>query len=107
MWCPEGNPLLCVWDAAAFGLRVLFFTANGHHLKQLDMTAESLRLFQIHPGFDGLGINKVDWLLCGGKAVLALFDSSRHHLLRSQLGDEKVCATHRSSPLLVRDVGLT
>ena len=107
MWCPEGNPLLCVWDSAAFGLRVLFFTANGHHLKQLDMTAESLRLFQILPGFEGLGISKVDWLLCGGKAVLALFDSSGQLFLRRNLGDEKVCAMHGSSPLLVRDAGLT
>lgn len=103
-WCPEGDPLLCVWDSAAFGLRVLFFTANGHHLKQLDMTAESLRLFQILPGFEGLGISKVDWLLCNDKAVLAVIDSSGNLFLRRQLGYEKVCTGYRCSPILALDV---
>ncbi|RMZ86565.1 hypothetical protein DV736_g6208, partial [Chaetothyriales sp. CBS 134916] len=36
-WSPDGDPVLVVWDAAAHGTRISFFTALGHPLKQLDI----------------------------------------------------------------------
>lgn len=38
MWCPTGTPMLAVADASTYGVKVSFFTAQGHQLKQLDIT---------------------------------------------------------------------
>jgi WD40 repeat protein len=74
-WSPTGDPLLCVWDSASLGSKVSFFTANGHHLRQLDLNPEELGLVTLHPGFEGLGINTLDWISCDGKARIAVFNS--------------------------------
>ncbi|RMZ75206.1 hypothetical protein DV738_g5583, partial [Chaetothyriales sp. CBS 135597] len=34
---PDGDPVIAVWDAAAHGTRISFFTVLGHSLKQLDV----------------------------------------------------------------------
>ncbi|EXJ92595.1 hypothetical protein A1O3_01147 [Capronia epimyces CBS 606.96] len=42
-WCPSGgNPLLAVCDSPAYGARICFFTAQGHALRQLDISSATL-----------------------------------------------------------------
>lgn len=89
-WCPDSDPLLCVWDSAAFGLKVLFFTANGHHLRQLDLDLEGLRLPSLPTNLEGLGVNTVKWLPCDGRAVLAVFDGSGRLFIQRQSDSERV-----------------
>jgi hypothetical protein len=96
-WCPESDPLLCVWDSAAFGLKVLFFTPNGHRLRQMDLESESLFLPLSPANFEGLGVNSVEWLPCDGRAVLAVFDSSGQLFIQRQSECDKV----RSAQLLL------
>jgi hypothetical protein len=89
-WCPGGDPLLCVWDSASFGLKAFFFTATGHHIRQMDLDFESSGFLSTSQGIEGLGINTLDWLSCRGKRILAVVDSSGQLLLRDHSGDEKV-----------------
>lgn len=83
-WCPNSDPILCVWDSAAFGLKVSFFTANGHHLRQMDLDSHSLVLSSTTSDFEGLGINTVEWLSCYGKEIFAVFDTSSQLLLQTR-----------------------
>lgn len=89
-WCPDGDPLLCVWDSAAFGIKVLFFTANGHHLRQMDLDSQTLNLPLISTNFEDLGVNTLDWPSCDGKTVIAVFDSSGQLFLQHHSGDQRV-----------------
>ena len=61
-WCPTGQPLLAVWDSPTYGVRVSFFTAQGHPLKQLDITSSA---FVWNAGFssqmDGVGLTYWNW----------------------------------------------
>ena len=90
-WCPNGDPLLCVWDSASFELKVSFFTANGHHLRQMDLSSKNLNLPPHKADFEGLGANSVDWPLCCGTTVLAVFNSSGRLFLRRGSGSDRVC----------------
>ncbi|KAJ9616439.1 hypothetical protein H2200_000157 [Cladophialophora chaetospira] len=36
-WCPTGQPLIAVWDSPTYGVKVSFFTAQGHALNQLEI----------------------------------------------------------------------
>ncbi|KAK5198003.1 hypothetical protein LTR99_009421 [Exophiala xenobiotica] len=40
-WCPARDPIIAVCDSAAYGAKVSFFTAQGHALKQLDISSAS------------------------------------------------------------------
>ncbi|KIW55031.1 hypothetical protein PV05_07347 [Exophiala xenobiotica] len=40
-WCPAKDPIIAVCDSAAYGAKVSFFTAQGHALKQLDISSET------------------------------------------------------------------
>jgi hypothetical protein len=93
-WCPESDPLLCVWDSAAFGLKVLFFTPNGHRLRQMDLDSESLGLSLSPTNLEGLGVNTVEWLPCDGRAVLAVFDCSGQLFIQRQSVYDKVRIDH-------------
>lgn len=97
-WCPNGDPLLCVWDSATFGSKVSFLTASGHHLRQLDLPPNGTGLDSISAGFQGLGVNTVDWLSFDGKAVLGVFNSSRQLYLWGQSGSQKVYCLDLSTP---------
>ena len=93
-WCPESDPLLCVWDSAAFGLKVLFFTPNGHRLRQMDLDSESLGLSLPPTNLEGLGVSTVEWLPCDGRAVLAVFDCSAQLFIQRQSVYDKVRIVH-------------
>lgn len=90
-WCPHGDPLLCVWDSAAFGLKVSFFTANGHYMRHMDLHSESLGVASIVSNFEGLGVNTVDWLSCDGNAVPAVFNCSGQLFIERHTRFERVC----------------
>jgi hypothetical protein len=93
-WCPNGDPILCIWDSASFGLKVSFFTANGHHLRQMDINSLTVNLPSNNLDFEGLGVNTVDWLTCDGGAILTIFNNSSQLLLRRELGAQKVCTSN-------------
>jgi hypothetical protein len=93
-WCPESDPLLCVWDSAAFGLKVFFFSPKGHRLRQMDLGLESLGLPSSPTHLEGLGVNTVHWLPCDGRAVLAVFDCSAQLFIQRQSVHDKVRIAH-------------
>jgi len=87
MWCPDGRPVLCVWDSAAYGTKVHFYTAMGHTLKQLDIFPNSF--FDHGPGFDlpGTGVSAIAWSLQAGSrtnTALTIGDGSRRIIIRRQ-----------------------
>ncbi|KIW18872.1 hypothetical protein PV08_03161 [Exophiala spinifera] len=59
-WCPAGSPVIAVCDSAAHGARISFFTAQGHYLKQLDITPTSFG--QSIELVDGLGVTHFQWI---------------------------------------------
>jgi hypothetical protein len=95
-WCPNGDPLLCVWDSASFAFKICFFTASGHHLRQMDLSSEILGLSSPVANAEGLGVSTVHWVLCDGKAVLAVFNSSGQLFVFSQAGSMKVSVAYAS-----------
>lgn len=97
-WCPESDPLLCIWDSATFGPNVSFFTANGHHLSHMDVNLEAPGLPSIPTDFEGLGVNTLDWLSCDGSTVVSVFNSAGQLSIHHLAGVEKVrvpSAPHR------------
>ena len=83
-WSPGGQPLLVVWDAATYGLKVSFFTALGHHLRQLDLTSPPNDL-QLEPPFDDdLGVAKLNWLQRRGRTLLAVAYGQTRALIYEQ-----------------------
>jgi hypothetical protein len=104
-WCPESDPLLCIWDSATFGLKVSFFTANGHHLSHLDVNSETPGLPSIPTDLEGLGVNTLDWLSCDGNTVLCVFNSAGQLFIQRHTGLEKVRVpnTPRHPPYLRAD----
>lgn len=100
-WCPNADPLLCVWDAASCGLKVLFFTANGHNMRQLDLVSSHPGVLSSGTELEGLGVNTVNWLARDGNTVLAVFYSSGRLILRHHSGAQKVCS---SNAHLARDL---
>ena len=63
-WCPTGQPLLAVWESPTYGVRVLFFTAQGHALSQFDVNST---VFQWDRGLshsgepEGIGLTYWNW----------------------------------------------
>jgi hypothetical protein len=83
-WNPSGQPLLVVWDSATYGFKLSFFTALGHHLQQLDLTAPPIDL-QVAPPFDDdLGVTKLDWLQRRGRTFLAVAYGQARALIYEQ-----------------------
>jgi hypothetical protein len=89
-WCPESDPLLCIWDSATFGLKVSFFTANGHHLSHMGVRLETHGLPSTPTDFEGLGVNTLDWLSCDGSTVVSVFNSAGQLSIHHLTGVEKV-----------------
>lgn len=71
-WCPDGDPLLAVWDSASYGLKIIFFTSLGHHLRHLDIASPDLSHDLGFTPSDGLGVCKFEWLYRGGKTILTV-----------------------------------
>lgn len=74
-WCPAGGPVLAVCDSPAYGARVCFYTAQGHALKQLDITSAVFTQgpvlpnghAQLPPKTEGVGITSWKWSTADGE----------------------------------------
>jgi hypothetical protein len=78
LWSPNGDPLLVVWDSASYGVKVSFFTAMGHSLKQLDLsTLAPLRS-------QAVGVITLKWHATGDSTILAIADGNNNVLIRRQ-----------------------
>jgi hypothetical protein len=83
-WSPSGQSLLVVWDSATYGFKVSFFTALGHHLRQLDLTSPPIDLQVASPFDDELGVTKLDWLQRCGRTFLAIACGQTRALIYEQ-----------------------
>ena len=83
-WSPSGQPLLAVWDSATYGVKLSFFTALGHHLRQLDLTSPPIDLQAAPPFDDDLGVTKLDWLQRRGRTFLAVACEQTRALIYEQ-----------------------
>ncbi|KIX07231.1 uncharacterized protein Z518_01884 [Rhinocladiella mackenziei CBS 650.93] len=65
-WCPAGGPVLAVCDSPAYGVNVCFFTAQGHALRQIDITSSTFS-WHIHAATDPecVGLTLWRWLKDG------------------------------------------
>lgn len=59
-WCPAGSPVIAVCDSATHGAKISFFTAQGHLLKQLDITSTAFGP-SVEP-VEGLGVTQWQWI---------------------------------------------
>ena len=71
-WCPDGDPLLAVWDSASYCLKIIFFTALGHPLRHLDIASPDPNPDIGFTPSGNLGVFGVEWLYRGGKTILAV-----------------------------------
>ena len=78
LWSPNGDPVLLVWDSASYGVKVTFFTAMGHSLKQLDLST----LAPSRP--QAVGVITLKWHAAGDSTVLAVADGNSNVLIRRQ-----------------------
>jgi hypothetical protein len=83
-WSPSGQPLLVVWDSSTYGFKLSFFTALGHHLRQLDLTSPPIDLQAASPFGDDLGVAKLDWLQRRGRTFLAVACGQTRALIYEQ-----------------------
>ena len=63
-WCPTGQPLLAIRDSPAHGVKVSFFTAQGHALNQFDINRfafERDRYLSTSNEAEGLGLTYWSW----------------------------------------------
>jgi hypothetical protein len=89
-WSPSGQPLLLVWDSATYGFKLSFFTALGHHLRQLDLTAPPIDSQVASPFDDDLGVTKLDWLQRRGRTFLAVACGQTRALIYEQQSQANV-----------------
>lgn len=79
VWSPDRDPVLAVYDSAAYGVKVLFFSALGHPLKQLEVSS-----FVDIQGVSGVGVSKLAWSVMHGETMLAVADGEKRVLVRRQ-----------------------
>lgn len=79
MFSPNQDPVFAVWDSAAYGTAVYFFSSMGHPLKQLDVAS-----FGISSGIEGLGLSVLRWATKIEDTVLAVADGNKQVLIRHQ-----------------------
>lgn len=94
MWSPNGDPVLAVYDSAAFGTRISFFSALGHPLKQLDIVALDDR-----SDVGGLGISTLKWSAAQSETMLAVGDGEKRVLVRRQDNRQMVRNSFRCKTL--------
>jgi hypothetical protein len=94
-WCPDGDPLLAVWDSASYGLKIVFFTALGHHLRHLDISSPNLNHELGFSHSDDLGVLKFEWLCLDRKTILTVA-GLKHALIYEQDGKASVSVIHGS-----------
>ena len=90
-WCPDGDPMLAIWDSASYGLRVLFFTALGHHLRHLEITGPDLNQGLGFSRSDDLSVLRFEWL-CRGSKTLVTVAGPKHARVFEQQSKATVCA---------------
>ena len=79
IWSPDNDPVIAIWDSAAYGVKVAFFSALGHSLKQLDITALP------EPDIDiGVGVTALTWAKSANGTMIALADGHKQVMLREQ-----------------------
>ncbi|KEF57053.1 uncharacterized protein A1O9_07243 [Exophiala aquamarina CBS 119918] len=84
MWCPGGQPLLAVCDSSTYGVSVLFYTAQGHSLKQLDINSTSMNLVRLPMNVEGVGTTCLKWINTScGETIQGVLDGQRQLLLRN------------------------
>jgi hypothetical protein len=90
-WCPDGNPLLAVWDSASYGLKIMFLTALGHHLRHLEITSPELNHELGFSRSDDLGVLKFEWLCRDSQSILTVA-GPKNALVYKQQSKANVCA---------------
>lgn len=89
-WCPDGDPLLAVWDSASYDLKIVFFTALGHHLRHLDIASPDLTNDLGIILSDDLGVFRFEWLYRDGKTILTVA-GLKNALIYEQRSKASVC----------------
>jgi hypothetical protein len=84
-WCPTGQPLLAIWDSPAYGVRVSFVTAQGHALRQFDISSTIFR-GSPKPAVDegGMDLSYWSWRTLKDQdknSTLQIFANSRKEVL--------------------------
>lgn len=79
IFSPNQDPVLAVWDSAAHGMGVYFFSSMGHPLKQLSVTS-----LAPSSGLEGLGVSKLRWAANLEDTVLAIADGHKQVMIRRQ-----------------------
>lgn len=79
MWAPNGDPVLAVWDSAAYGVKLNFFSALGHPLKQLSILGLPKSSVA-----DGVGVTGLSWASTGSSTILAVADGHKQIHIRNQ-----------------------
>ncbi|KAK4942584.1 hypothetical protein LTR10_017713 [Elasticomyces elasticus] len=89
-WCLAGDPVIAVCDSPSYGVKVYFFTAQGHPLKQLDISAGTFT--RNHPPIDkpldadseGPGLTHWQWRRDGNRTIQIAANSQNQVLIRYQ-----------------------
>ena len=89
MWSPDGEPVIAVWDSAAYGPAVFFSSAFGHRLKQLDITHFPHADTEIL-----VGVTCFSWIKHHVDTMLAVSGGHRRVLLRQQQHKTMVRTSH-------------
>lgn len=79
-WSPDEDPVIAVHDSAAYGSKVLFFSALGHPLKQLEISA-----LNDASNVAGLGVTNLRWVAADSGTMLAVADGEKRVLVRRQI----------------------
>ena len=79
LWAPNSDPVLAVWDSAAYGVKVHFFSALGHPLKQLDLSGLPKSSIA-----QGVGVTSLSWASAGSNTILAVADGHKQTHIRGQ-----------------------
>lgn len=88
-WCPAGSPVMAVLDSSSYGAKVSFFTAQGHALRQLDISSSTF-LTAKTPTIDpeDVGLTHWKWMQAGphdhGRTVQAMANGKGQVVVRYQ-----------------------
>ncbi|KAI1619634.1 hypothetical protein EDD37DRAFT_201831 [Exophiala viscosa] len=89
-WCPSGDPVIAVCDSPSYGVRVSFFTAQGHPLKQLDISASTFTTHLPRVGHplavdtEGPGHMHWQWRRDGDRSIQIAANGQNQVLIRYQ-----------------------
>ena len=79
VFCPSRDPVVAVYDSPAYGVKVHFFSATGHHLKALDITD-----FGLSVGLNGVGVSQLHWAKSTDSTIIAVADGHKQIFIRKQ-----------------------